>query len=143
MGITSPGQLNLATIMSTTAYLVLLAIIGIATYLNAGFSHGGVIFFLVVAALAAIPWCFGTRDAAREPSRLQRIFATIWLWFRRLLCFALGAVCLWVVGYTAFSPAGFREVPEPWFVIIFAVCFGIALLIYGVVGGKSKPGQPK
>lgn len=122
--------------MGTTAYLVLLAVVAIAIYIKAGINQGSVTVFLVIAALAAIPWYFGTRNSAQKPSPVERVFATAWLWFRRLLCFSLGGVCLGGAGYYALSEGPYKELP--WLAIIFLGCFGIALLYYGVVGGHKQ-----
>ena len=122
--------------MGTKAYLVLLAVVAIAIYVKAGISQASVTVFLVVAALAAVPWYFGTRDSAQKPSAAERVFATTWLWFRRLLCFSLGSICLGGAGYYALWE-GFH--PETsWLSILFFSCFGIALLYYGVVGGRKQ-----
>jgi len=120
--------------MGTTAYLVFLAVVAIVIYFKAGISQGSITVFLVVATLAAVPWYFGTRNRTQKPSRAERLFATAWLWVRRLLCFALGVICLGGAGYYALSGDPNKE----WLVIIFFGCFGIALLYYGVVGGHKQ-----
>ena len=58
-------------------------------------SFGTVIAVLVTALFAAIPWYFGTRNRLTEPDSLERLLASLWVWFRRFVGIGAGVLFLW------------------------------------------------
>lgn len=77
--------------------------VALPTFIKYGLSLTTLITILVVAALASIPWYFGTRNRAAEPTRSESALATLWVLFRRVVSACAGALLLWAgwrIAYT-------------------------------------------
>ena len=81
--------------MRTTEFVAFVGLAGLLFLYKQGVSSGTVTAVAVIAALAAIPWYFGTRNRSTEPSRSERFFATLWVWFRRVVGVCAGVIFLW------------------------------------------------
>ena len=89
--------------MNTFTYLALLAVLVVVTLLKGGFNSGTLVVLFTAAALGAIPWYFGTRDRTKPPSFIEKGFATLWVWLRRLVCFTVGVSLMFGAFYTVTS----------------------------------------
>lgn len=81
--------------MKPQIYVAFVGGLALLLFLRHGLSPGTMVAVLVWAILAAIPWYFGTRNRSTEPSRLERILASLWVWFRRIIGVGAGALFLW------------------------------------------------
>lgn len=120
--------------MTTAAFVVFASLLSVLFLVKSGLSGTGIGILFAALALAAIPWYFGTRNRSAEPSRVERVFATAWVWFRRVLGISMGAI--FIVGglYSVLSEAGSRELANHWIGSGLLIFLGIFLIYFGIVG---------
>lgn len=125
--------------MSTATYLTFLLILAAAALAKGGANLGTLLIFLAATVLCAIPWYFGTRDRAKPPSLVERLFATAWVWFRRFLCFTVGGLCFVGAAFMATSPQAAKDFSRPGLTALAIALFGAAICYLGVFGqGKNQ-----
>lgn len=120
--------------MTTAAFVAFALLVSVLFLVKSALSGTGIGILFVVLALAAIPWYFGTRDRSAEPSLAERVFATAWVWFRRILGVSVGAMFILGGVYSALSEAGSRELSSQWIASGLLVLLGIFLIYFGIIG---------
>ena len=120
--------------MNTKTFFAFVALLALLLFLKQGVSLGSIVAVLVVLALAAIPWYFGTRDRSTEPSALERVLATLWLWFRRIVGIGAGAIFLWAGWGVARSGATANDAMSPLIVGPLIALLGLFCIYIGIVG---------
>ncbi|MBK6907462.1 MAG: hypothetical protein IPH08_10395 [Rhodocyclaceae bacterium] len=120
--------------MNTATYVAFVGILAIALFLNHGLSAETATAIAVVAALAGIPWYFGTRDKTAPAGLVERLLATLWEWFRRFVGFSIGGLCIWVATRIVFSHGGASGLDHPWLFAAGLGIFGVFLIYFGAVG---------
>ncbi|MCL2020796.1 MAG: hypothetical protein FWG81_01495 [Betaproteobacteria bacterium] len=119
--------------MSKSEYLTAVGIVAAGIMLNIvldgdRINSRVILIIAVIAILLAIPLYFGTRDRTRPPSGAERIAATVWLWFRRILCFSFGVLLFAAIIIM-------KDIPF-WLALLFAFG-GVFIIFTGFVGGKD------
>lgn len=111
--------------MNTQTFLAFTGLIAALLFFQQGVSGKTIIAIFITTLLAGIPWYFGTRDRSAEPSSLEVFFATIWVWFRRLVGVGAGLLFLW---------AGWNIADANVFGGGLIAAFGLFCFYVGVVG---------
>jgi hypothetical protein len=125
--------------MNTLTYLIFLAVLGVVAFFKGGPNSGTFQVFLAAAALGAIPWYFGTRDRTKPPSFAEKVFATLWVWLRRLLGFTVGGFCIVGAYFMATSNPGGKSQSSLWLGSLALAVFGGVVVYLGVFGqGTNK-----
>lgn len=120
--------------MTTAGFVAFALLLSVLFLVKSGLSGTGIGILFAALALAAIPWYFGTRDRSAEPSQAERVFATAWVWFRRILGVSVGAILILGGVYSALSDAGSRELSSQWIGSGLLILLGIFLIYFGIVG---------
>ena len=120
--------------MNTKTFFAFVALLALLLFLKQGVSLGSIVAVLAVATLAAIPWYFDTRDRSTEPSALERVLATLWLWFRRIVGISAGVIFLWAGWGIARSGATANDAMSPLLVGPLIALLGLFCIYIGIVG---------
>lgn len=120
--------------MTFTAFLLLLVLAGLTVLFKSGFSSSALLVFTAVALLALIPLYFGTRDRTKKASATETILATAWVWFRRLVCFTVGGLCILGVAIALLSPETDKSTLKTWLASLGVFLFGFAIILLGIYG---------
>ncbi len=121
-------------IVSTKVFFAFVVLVALMLVLRQGVSLGTIIAAVIVAALAAIPWYFGTRDRSTEPSLLERILASLWVWFRRIVGIGAGGIFLWAGWGIAHSKATADQAMSPLLAGGLIALLGLCCIYLGIVG---------
>ncbi|MDP3690601.1 hypothetical protein [Bradyrhizobium sp.] len=119
--------------MKTPAFVLALLLLAVLALVKAGTSSAAINAFLTVAALMMIPWYFGTRDRTKPPSNPEKIFASLWVWFRRIVALILGGPLLFGGFHTMLKPASDGPLSS-WFAPWVLILFGLLILYSGWFG---------
>ena len=120
--------------MNTKGFFAFVALTTLLLFYKQGVSRGSIVAVLVVATLAAIPWYFGTRDRSAEPSAFERVFATLWLWFRRVVGIGVGVLFLWAGWGIAHSGATSSKTMSPFVAGTLVALIGLFCIYIGIIG---------
>ncbi len=120
--------------MTSAAFFAFALLLSGLFFFKNGLSDAGIWIMLAVLTLSAIPWYFGTRDRAAEPSLAERVFATAWVWFRRILGVSMGAIFIFGGAYSSLSKASSSVLSYQWISSGLLVLLGIFLLYFGIFG---------
>jgi hypothetical protein len=92
----------------------------------------------IAAVLLAIPWYLSTRDRSKPPSSAERVVASGWVWFRRIVCFGIGVLCF----HFASAPWAFGLKGKPiWDAFLWTGGFlavGVVVVALGVFGYGAR-----
>lgn len=75
-------------------YFVCIGGLAATLFFRSGVSTSTVVATAIAAALLGIPLYFETRNRSLPPSIAERVFASAWVWFRRVTCVGFGLVLL-------------------------------------------------
>ena len=124
--------------MTTSVFVAFALILATAVLLKNGVTGTSIGIVVAFLALAAIPWYFGTRNRSADPSRTERVLATVWVWFRRIAGFTVGGLMILGAAFMAFSEAGVKEGPSRWSVAGGLFLFGLFLIYFGIIGQGTR-----
>jgi hypothetical protein len=113
--------------------LLAYAIWAVILFLLYGFTVSAFIMIGCIGVLVAIANYFETRDHSEPPSTFERVFAYIWVWVRRAVCWPVGGFILYK-GVQSLIPAEVQGDATPWWMSLSAVLFGAFLIYIGFVG---------
>jgi len=74
--------------MGWRVYFLFIGLVATGLFLRNPINRVTVSIYLVFAVMAAIPFYFTSRRH-KPPTASETAFATLWLWFRRILCFGM------------------------------------------------------
>jgi hypothetical protein len=119
--------------MNLKLYSLSIVVMAVIVFTQVSFSRVSISVFLVAALIFWIPFYFAARRG-QPPTKSETVMATLWMWFRRLLCwfaavgFASGGIYLML--NADLSKGLFESIFVPLFVLWIA-----AFLAYvGLVG---------
>lgn len=98
-----------------------------------GITLGAFVIVGFMGVLMAIADYFGTRDRSRPPSTAERVFAYLWIWIRRAVCWLAGGAFVYRGAYGLISSEVTGEAPS-WWVRLFTILLGVFLIYVGFVG---------
>lgn len=124
--------------MNTVTYLAFVGIMSFMFFAQDGFSSKAITGVVIAAAIAAIPWYFGTRDRSATASPLEVVLATIWVWFRRLIGAVAGSFFLFGAWKAATADTWGDGTGSPWVAAVVLAGFGLFSLYVGFVGQGHK-----
>jgi len=114
------------------------AFLSLSLFLRAGVNRTSVGIVAGGALILMIPLFFETRDANAEPSRVERVAAGAWLWFRRLLGF--GAAALFGFG-AIFAATTVEATMQNFGMIAFMLVLAFICGWVGMYGGGRRRGM--
>ena len=132
---TTPDKPSL--ISSIADYLVLLLPVSIPIL-----AHGGFVeprnwqVTLALAVIFALPVYMDYRSQLPKPSRMEKIFFTVWKWLRRLLAFA--CVILFLYFIVLVVPNVAAPIGEKLLISAFVAILAFYIAHSGVYGKKSR-----
>lgn len=120
--------------MKTSTYFTFVLLTTALVVAKTGISSASLGVLAAFFVLAAIPLYFGTRDRAKDPSKAERFFATMWVWLRRLLGLAMGALCFLSAWVAVFPKGGPSDALSHWIGAGFLLFLGAFLFYFAAVG---------
>jgi hypothetical protein len=120
--------------MTTAAYFTFALILATLFLFKFGLTGVSVSVLAAFLMLAAIPWYFGTRNRSSPPSGLERVLASMWVWFRRILGLSMGVLMIVAGAYALFSEVGARGLPHRWLAAGLLIFLGLFLMYFAIVG---------
>lgn len=115
-------------------YLSIISFLLLGTFLKSDFEFTvtGLSIWAVFSALIAIPFYFESRES-KAPSKFERTSASLWVIFRRIICFTGSIVC--IVGLVVTTKHGQSNLAVQATLLLFSLMF-IWVGVFG--GGKSR-----
>jgi len=120
--------------VTTSVYIAFALILSVLLLVKSGVTSVSLGVLVAFLLLAAIPWYFGTRDRSSPSSRLERVLATMWVWFRRILGVSMGILIFAGGLYALSSEAGAQGLPNRWIAGGLLILVGIFLIYFGIFG---------
>ena len=120
--------------MDHVGYLFLAGTLSFFMWAITGFTSDAIPHIAGITTLLAIPWYFETRNRAHAPSRLELIFATVWVWFRRIVGVTVGSFfILAACFYAVFNTSG-NSVASKLLIAFGGAVIGLFIIYIGIVG---------
>ena len=124
--------------MNTPTYFGFLTLVGVGVLYFGGVNTSTFLVFLLAAGLGAVPWYFETRDRDAPPSLAEIVFATFWLWLRRLVGFGMGSYFLFGAFTTVMSSPQKKSFDDMWLTALALAAGGLCFLYLGYFGQGHK-----
>lgn len=129
--------------MNTASYVAFVLIVSAVVLLKNGPTQTTLLLLVGFALVVAIPWYFGTRDRAAQPSSVERVAATLWVWLRRVVGFSAGALMIAAAAAIAFGRNPGPAPLHPWIMAAVLVLLGVFFIYVGIVGQGTRRYQWK
>lgn len=128
--------------MNGLIYILFVLVLGVFHFAHTPFNRTSASIFLIAAFIFSMPFYFASKRSG-QPTAAETVIATVWLWFRRLVCWfgALGfaAVSVWLVAKADMSNGLFETVGAP----LFCAFMAMLLFYVGLVGQGYNRGHWK
>lgn len=128
--------------MNWLIYILFVLVLGVFLFAQTPFNRTSVSVFLIAVLIFSMPFYFASKRSG-QPTTTEAVIATVWLWFRRLVCWvgALGfaATSVWLVVKADMSNGFFETVGAP----LFCAFMAMFLFYVGLVGQGNNRAQWK